>query len=228
MPKIVSIHQPNYLPYLGFFDKMNKSDIFVIYDDAQFNKRDFQHRNRIRIPEGSKWLSVPVEKKIKPINKIKIKNEIKISNKLWSKYHYYEISNHYKNTPFFQDYSDRLKKIYENNYEYLFSINNEIIKFLHESFGIDTKIRYSSELNIKSSSSQKNYDIVKAVGGDCYLSGPDGVKYLDESIFDDVKIKYQDFLHPHYKQKYDKFEPYMSAIDALFNIGPNAFINSEL
>lgn len=220
MPKIVSIHQPNYIPYLGFFDKMNKSDIFVVYDDAPFNKRDFHHRNRIRIHDGSKWLSIPVEKKNAPINKIKINNNIRISNRPWSQVHYLEIYNNYKNTPFFDLYSDELEEIYNKQYNYLVEINLEIINFLSRSFGISTEILYSSKLDIKSHSSQKNYEIVKAVGGDCYLSGPDGKSYLDESIFRNVKITYQDFEHPIYQQKYEDFKPYMGAIDALFNIGP--------
>ena len=99
---IVGIHQPNYLPYLGFFDKMAKSDIFVIYDDAQFNKSDFQHRNRIRIYHGWKWLTVPVEKKRIPINEVKIRNEVKTWKGVkWSDVHFRDIHDNYKDAPYY-------------------------------------------------------------------------------------------------------------------------------
>jgi hypothetical protein len=97
---IVGIHQPNYLPYLGFIDKLSKSDVFIIYDDAQFNKGDFQHRNRIRIYHGWKWLTVPVEKKHVPINQIKIKNDIEVHNVKWQETHYNEIFDNYKRAPY--------------------------------------------------------------------------------------------------------------------------------
>ena len=94
---IIGIHQPNYLPYLGFFDKMMKSDIFVIYDDAQFEKGEFQHRNRIRIYHGWKWLTVPVEKKHIPINEIMIKNEVATWKGLkWADAHFKDIRDNYK------------------------------------------------------------------------------------------------------------------------------------
>ena len=221
MGTIVAIHQPNYLPYLGFFDKMVKSDIFVIYDDAQFNRRDFQHRNRIRIYKGWRWLTVPVEKKEIPIKEIRIINERQKNKPHWSKIHFREIHANYAKTDYYSVYGDEIRKIYEKKYEKLVDLNMALIKFLMKAFDIDVKIVYASKFGFKTKSSQKNLDLVKAVGGDVYLSGPMGRNYLDVSLFEKegIKVVFQDFKHPVYKQRYEGFVPNMAAIDALFNVG---------
>ena len=219
---IVGIHQPNYLPYLGFFDKMAKSDIFVIYDDAQFNKSDFQHRNRIRIYHGWKWLTVPVERKRRPINEIMIKNEVTTWKGVkWAAAHFKDIRDNYKDTPFYSVYEKELKRIYGRRYDKLVELNMELIRFLMKAFDIDVEIVYSSELGFTSKSTQRLVEIVEALGGDVYLSGPKGKDYLDVSLFErrGIKVVFQDFKHPVYKQRYEGFIPNMSAIDALFNVG---------
>ena len=218
---IVAIHQPNYLPYLGFFDKMKKSDIFVIYDDAQFEKGEFQHRNQIRIYHSWKWLTVPVEKREIPIKEIKIISEPQKNKSHWSKVHFREIHANYAKTEYFSIYEDELRRIYEKKYEKLVDLNMNLIKFLMKAFDIDVKIVYASEFCFKTKSSQKNLDLVEAVGGDVYLSGPMGRNYLDVSLFEKkgIKVIFQDFKHPVYKQRYKGFIPNMAAIDALFNVG---------
>lgn len=218
---IVGIHQPNYLPYLGFFDKLKKSDVFVIYDDAQFNKGDFQHRNRIRIYHGWKWLTIPVEKKHIPINEIKIKNGIEIEGTNWQEAHLKEIRDNYKNAPYYTIFEKDIRRIYEQEYEILIDINVKLIKYLMKSFKINTEIVYSSEFGFTSKSTERLVDLVSTVGGDTYLSGPMGKDYLDLQMFDkkDIEVVFQDFKHPIYQQQYDGFEPYMSAIDAMFNTG---------
>lgn len=216
---IVGIHQPNYLPYLGFFDKMAKSDVFLIYDDAQFNKSDFQHRNRIKIFHGSKWLTVPVEKKQVPINEILINNGAHVKGNKWNDDHLNQIAANYNKAPQFSKYFDEIASIYENECELLVDINMDLILMLKKSFGIKTKIIYSSEFGIKSKSSQKIIDLVKSVGGDDYLSGPAGDNYLDMEMFKEsgIKINFQEFEHPIYRQQYESFLPNMSSIDALLN-----------
>lgn len=219
---IVGIHQPNYLPYLGFIDKLRKSDVFVIYDDAQFSKGDFQHRNRIRIYHGWKWLTVPVEKKHIPINQIEIKNEVKIEGFNWQQAHFKEIHDNYKKAPYYLSFEKEIRKIYEQEYDMLIDINMKLIKFLIKSFEIDTKIVYSSEFGFSSKSTEKLVDLVSVIGGDVYLSGPMGKDYLDLKQFEkkDIQVIFQNFKHPVYRQQYDGFEPYMTAIDSLLNVGP--------
>lgn len=219
---IVSIHQPNYLPYLGFFDKMARADIFVIYDDAQFEKGDFQHRNRIRICHGWKWLTVPVEKKHIPINEIRIKNEVATWKGVkWADAHFKDIRDNYKDTLYYSVYEEEIKRIYEKRYDKLVELNMELIIFLKETFDIGTKIVFSSDLGVTSKSTERLVEIVEALSGDIYLSGPKGRDYLDISLFEsgDIKVTFQNFKHPVYKQRYDGFIPNMAAIDALFNVG---------
>ena len=219
---IIAIHQPNYLPYLGFFDKMARSDIFVIYDDAQFNKSDFQHRNRIRIYHGWKWLTVPVDKKRIPINEVKIRNEVKTWKGVkWANAHFRDIHDNYKDAPYYSMYEEELMRIYKRTYEKLVDLNMELIRFLMKAFDIDMEIVFSSELGFTSKSTQRLVEIVEALGGDVYLSGPKGKDYLDVSLFErkGIKVVFQDFVHPVYKQRYEGFIPNMSAIDALFNVG---------
>src|SRR3972149_12075161 len=151
---IVSIHQPNYLPYLGFFDKMVRADIFIIYNDAQFNKEDFQHRNKIRIYHGWKWLTVPVEKKLMPINKIMIRNEITIKGIKWSEAHFRDLKDSYKDTSYFHTYENALESIYESNYDKLIDLNMSFINFLKSAFDIKTKLVFSHELNFTSKSTK--------------------------------------------------------------------------
>jgi hypothetical protein len=219
---IITIHQPNYLPYLGFFDKMEKADIFVIYDDAQFEKGEFQHRNRIRIYHGWKWLTVPVEKKRLPINEIRIKNEVSTWKGVkWANAHFKDISDNYKDTTYYSVYEEEIKRIYERGYDMLVDLNMELINFFRKAFAIDVEILFSSDLGFTSKSSQRLVEIVEAFGGDVYLSGPKGRDYLDVSLFEKkgIKVEFQDFKHPVYKQRYEGFIPNMSAIDALFNVG---------
>lgn len=218
---IVGIHQPNYLPYLGFFDKMKQADIFVIYDDAQFNKEDFQHRNKIRIYHGWKWLTIPVEKKLLPINEIKIKNEVMNKNINWSDLHLREIKDNYKDTAYYMLYKDEIEMIYIKKYEKLIDLNMNLINFLKSAFGIKAKFIFSSELGLSSNGTQRLVDVVESVGGNTYLSGPMGSNYLDITLFEkkDIEVKFQKFKHPIYQQHYENFIPNISAIDALFCTG---------
>lgn len=220
---IIGIHQPNYLPYLGFFDKLRKSDVFIIYDDAQFNKGDFQQRNRIRIYHGWKWLTVPVEKKHIPINQIKIKiNEEADNNINWQEAHLKEIHDNYKKAPYYSDFEREIRQIYEQDYNLLIDVNMKLIKFLTKSFEINTEIIYASEFGFTSKSTERLVDLVSTIGGDTYLSGPMGKDYLDVKLFErkGIEVIFQEFRHSVYQQQYHGFEPNMSAIDALLNAGP--------
>jgi hypothetical protein len=225
---IVGIHQPNYLPYIGFFDKLRKSDVFVIYDDAQFTKGDFQQRNRIRIHHGWKWLTVPIEKKHIPINQIKIRNDVEIEGTTWQEAHFKEIYDNYKKALYYPSFEKDIRRIYEQQYGMLIDVNIKLIEFLMKSFEINTEIVYSSEFGFSSKSTERLVDLVSAIGGDVYLSGPMGKDYLDLRLFKEknIQVSFQDFRHPVYKQQYDGFEPNMSAIDALLNAGPEV-VNYE-
>lgn len=218
----VSIHQPLYIPWLGFFDKIKQSDIFIILDDAQFDKSDFIHRNRIRIPQGKKWLTIPVDKHHIPINQIRIKNSLLTKKgKKWYDDHWNNIKDNYKDARFFEAFENQVSELYQEEYDVLSEFNSNCILKLTKMFDINTKIIYSSKFNFDSKSSQKLLDLVQAVDGTKYISGALGINYLDTKIFKEqnIEVEFQSFNHPVYEQRYEGFESSCSSIDALFNLG---------
>lgn len=220
----VAIHQPNFLPYLGYFDKMSKIDLWVHYDDAQFVPRDYHHRNRIATPNGPLWLTVPIYKPNygdpQPISNIKIKGQT------WQEYFIQQIERNYKKSKFFDCYFPRLKKILEKSHLTLTELNIDLINLLRECFGIRNEILFSSSLSeeggITSKSTEKILDLCNIVKADTYLSGSGGRGYLDEELLKEagINLEYQEFYHPIYRQVNRKsFLKNMSAVDILFNCG---------
>jgi hypothetical protein len=217
----IGIHQPNYLPYLGFFDKMEKSDVFVIYDDAQFSKSDFHHRNKIRIYHEWRWLTVPVDKKKIQIKDIKIRNDFTVKDNYWFENHFQAIRENYGESKFFHRYEDTLQRIYSGEHDYLIDLNIEIINMITNELPVKKKIIMSSEFGFSSTGTERIIEIVEAIGGDTYISGPGGHSYLETQLFEEhnIKLEFQDFHHPEYPQCYENFVPNMAAIDALFILG---------
>ena len=222
---IVAIHQPNYLPYLGFFDKIFNSDVFVILDDAQFSKGDFHNRNRIKNQNGAKWLTIPVKAEFKSIRDIKINQEFKFSNNSWNDYHLLQIKENYKNSKCFNSLYPKIEKILKQDYQFLLDINLKMIYLLTEYFNINVKIVLSSILKISTNSTQRLIDITKYLAGDTYLSGTGAKSYIDINLFKEngINLIFQEFEHPYYKQQYENFVPNLSAIDYCFNEGGNLF-----
>jgi hypothetical protein len=220
---IVTIHQPNHLPYLGFFDKMINSDVFILYDNTQFKSEDFQNRNRIRTntEQGWIWLTVPISYTFGTLIK-----DVKIIDQHWRKTHWKSIEANYSRAPYFKEYKDRFKAIYDKDWTNLSEFNIAIIKELRDAFGIKTKLVRSSELipNLKSKSTQALVDLCKTAGATTYLSGSDGDKYLKLELFEKegIKVIFQRYKHPEYTQAFSGFHPYMGAIDLLFNHGPES------
>jgi len=219
--KTVTIHQPNHLPFLGFFDKMADSDVFILYDNTQFKTDDYQNRNRIRLPKGWIWLTVPVSYDFGTLIK-----DVKIKDQHWRKTHWKSIEANYSKAPYFNEYKDRFKRIYDSDWESLSEFNIALITELRDALGIKTKLIRSSELipELHSKSTQALVDLCKAANADVYISGTDGEKYLDLKKFDDANIKvvFQKYTHPEYRQAFQGFERYMCALDLLFNHGPKS------
>jgi len=226
----MSAHQPNFLPYLGFFDKMLKSDIFVIRDEVQFVEKDFHHRNKIRIKNNkdqkpqSKWIRVPVKKEIRHLRKIEIKKNVRDKNVPWNLNMSRQIKGNYQGTPFFERYYSEFEKlILHDDNNKLVDYNMKIIRYLKDSFNINTEIVFASELgyNKTGRATEDLIRIAKAVGTEIYLSGIGGKGYLDQKLFykEKVELRFQRFNHPVYHQGGDGFLPNLAAIDALFNAG---------
>jgi hypothetical protein len=219
----VSIHQPNFLPFIGFFQKMALSDVFVILDTVQYSHDSYTQRTRIRTKDGWMWLTIPINKKYKfhQIKDILLPDYIK-----WRKKHTLSLISHYSKCPFFDErfileyYSE------SSNLKTLQQFNEYGIFYLKEKFKINTKILKASELKIGETfnSTDLLIEIVKKICGEVYISGSGGAKYLDESQFKkaSIELQYFNFKPFEYHQRWEKFEPYMSAIDFLFNCGGDA------
>lgn len=214
---IVSIRQPGYLPYLGFFKKIQSSDVFVYLDDVQYERGDWDNRNKIWTVNGSAWLTVPV------LNKLGEKlNEVKIDNtKNWNFKHRTTIKMNYQKAPFFDKYWEKIETIFNQKWEKLIDLNFSLIEFFNSELNIKTKTVKSSELNIHSTGSNRLLEICQKLNADIYLSGALGKNYLDKNIFSSAKISvmYENFLHPIYNQMNNNFIPNLSIIDLLFNEG---------
>lgn len=217
---IVFVHQPEYLPWLGFFDKLARCDTFVIYDDAQFQHGGFHNRNRIRTKHGWKWLTVPIKHGHPQIIK-----EVKIAGDEWKEKQLNSIQSSYVKTPFFKDYFPLLKEAINFNHELLIGLNLHLIKLTCEI--LDIKVRMTRTSEFPYSGKEKNEKLVsmcKFLGADTYLCGSGGKNYVDEAKFNDAKITLQwhTYEHPVYKQRFEGFEPNLSIIDLLFNHGPKS------
>lgn len=238
---VVSAHQPNFLPYLGFFDKMKKSDIFVVRDEVLFTDSDFHHRNRIRINGNNnisepkfKWLTVPIFNMQDHIMHIQIKKDAKIKKTFWNEQILHDLSASYNKSKYFDEIFPELERIFKNKHEKLLSLNMEIINFLMKVFNMKAKIVMASELGLKSlhyEKSDASEDLAKIcnkVGADVYLSGPGGKGYLNLEPFEKygIEVRFQEFEHPSYEQMYPGFISHLASIDYLFCSGKKLFQDS--
>jgi hypothetical protein len=219
----VAIHQPEFLGYLGFYNKMLNSDAWIFLDNVQLAKRDFVRRNRIMGQNGPMWLSVPIITKGRYYQEIK---DVEIDNtQHWRNSQWKSIQMQYSRTPYYQAYAPELEPIFAREWTMLADLNITIIKKMAALLGIERPFYRASELGIAGNSSQLLADLTKAIGGDNYLSGPMGRDYLEYSYFDNLglRVEFNDFSHPEYPQKgSSEFVPYLAAIDLLFNCGPHS------
>lgn len=221
----IAIHQPNYLPYLGFFHKIYLSDIFAILDTAQFVKSGllaWMNRNKIRTSQGWTWLTVPVLTKGKFPVSIK---DARIGNTSdWRRKHLNSLCLNYRKAPYFHKYIQFFEALYKNEWEGLSQLNIEIIGYLLKELKISVKVVKVSDLKVRGKGSELLINICKELGADEYIYGQHGDDYMDFIQFEQNKIRLtpQDFKHPRYKQLYEPFLENMSAIDLLFNEGENS------
>jgi hypothetical protein len=223
---IVSVHQPQYMPWLGYFDKIARSDAFVFLDNVQYKPREFQNRNKIRTKDGWLWLSVPVISKGKGRQVI---SDVRIDNELdWPKEHLMSLKTCYGRAKYFDRYFPFFEDLYGKSWESLALLNIYIIKYLLKDLSIDTPLYFESDLDITTAKTERIVDICLKLKADTYLSGAGGRAYIEEDKFvsSGLKLSYQDFSHPVYTQQFMKarsdFIPYMSIIDLLFTEGPGA------
>lgn len=213
----VTIHQPEHMPWLGFFHKVAQADLFVILDSVQYRKNYFQNRNKIRTVTGWTWLTVPVKRNINSLIK-----DVGIDNtQNWRKKCWHSIYYSYKKAPYFNKYSFFFENIYQKDWINLNALNMPIIKLILKLLSLKPEILKSSEMNITGGGSKLILNMCKNVGTDTYISGISGKDYLNLRDFKKagIEVVFQEFHHPIYRQLYEPFIPCMSIIDLLFNYG---------
>lgn len=216
----IAIHQPQYIPWIPYFLKIEKSDIFILLDSVDFQKNGLQNRNEIKTGQGRHWLTVPVSQKLgQKIFETKINNNLN-----WRKKHLQTIKNCYSKSNFYNDYINSFEKIYNQEWTSLNDLNNEIIKMMMKWLNIDVPIIKSSEINANGSGSDLILDICKKNNATEYISGIGGKNYINEESFNDAGIKInflENRLPSSYPQLYPKvgFFNDLSAVDIIFNCG---------
>lgn len=221
-----TILQPTYLPWIGYFELINSSDIYIILDHVQFNRQSWQHRNKIKSNKGMHMLTVPVVRADK-WNKIK---DVRISynnNPDILKHHWKIIKDIYHKSPYIKEYENSFDKIYNTKHIYIRDLNVTIIDNICNILNIHKEKIYSSSLNLKDeyiSTEEKLINLCKTVGISHIYEPAGGKLFLDTKPFEynGIKLEFQNIIHPVYKQQYGEFISHISIIDMLFNEGKNS------
>ncbi|MFL6285127.1 MAG: WbqC family protein [Pyrinomonadaceae bacterium] len=216
---LVAIHQPEHMPWLGFFEKMLRADVFVLLDDVQFSKGDFQNRNRVKNRGGAQWLTVPVVQRFG--QRI---DEVEVAGGVWRSKHWKTLRSCYARAAHFDEFACEFEEFYRRPWSKLSELNVEAIRLLARAFGFEKRFVFSSSLGAVGQKSELVLNICKAVGASRYYSGRAGGAYLDAEAFrrEGIEIVAQEFEHPVYEQLFMKeqgFVPNLSAVDLLFNCG---------
>jgi hypothetical protein len=225
---IVTVHQPHFMPWLGYLHRMAKADLFVILDHVQFERRNYQNRTMIRVNGEPRWLTVPVVQRSQKerIDEKEIDNGLQGTPRWWSTCHYQTLRHAYRDAPYMGEYAAELRRIFETSWGRLVELDDAVLGFLREAFGIRTKLVRSSELNVQGAKSELILNLCREVGADELLVGLGGSRnYLDKAAFAQhgVGLVYQEFEHPVYLQcGPGPFSKGLSAIDLLLNCGPDS------
>lgn len=219
--KRVAIIQSNYIPWKGYFDIINCVDEFIILDDVQYTKRDWRNRNKIKTPNGTQWLTIPVQTKNKYKQMIK---DVIVSNNSWAQQHYNKIVRYYSKTKYFNEYKDFFADLYFGTCEKdLSSINYKFLSKICMLLGIKTIISWSMRYKSVDGKNERIISLCKQAGADEYLSGTSAKSYLDENMFrtENIKVRWMSYEgYQEYNQLYcPPFIHDVSILDMIFNEG---------
>jgi len=191
-------------------------------DNVAYSKNYFLNRNKIKTKDGWTWLTIPVLLKG---NTGSLINEIKIDNRQdWRKKHWLSIYYSYRNTLYFNNYSEFFEEFYKKEWVYLFEASNYIVSYLLAELSIKTPIKIASSLEVQGKKEELVLNICKYLQADTYLSGPDGRNYLHMDLWSErnIRVLFHDYVHPKYPQQGAEFMFHLSVIDLLFNCGPES------
>jgi hypothetical protein len=217
----VAVHQPHYLPWLGYLAKWAAADVFVFLDTVQYEKNGWQNRNRIKTPAGPRWLTVPVHAPLgTPITEVTVD-----SRQPWAARHRRAVEDAYARAPHLARHRAALADLYATRWERLAPLAVASAEWLARAVGVGTPARLASSLGVTASDpSQRLVEICRAVGAETYLAGRDGARYMDAARFEaaGIQVLYQAYAHPKYAQLHGEFAPNLSALDLLLTHGDDA------
>lgn len=215
--------QPGYLPWLGFFDQMRRADVFVYYDDVQFDKNGWRNRNRVKSTDGRPyWLTVPVRHRGEgrpAINRIGIDRRAP-----WARKHVGTLRQHYSAAPHREPYLSELERTLSRDWTRLVDLNCEVTRLMAGWLGITTPTVLASELNVEGRRTERLVRICRRLGAGRYLTGDAARGYLEVDRFSSagIDVAWHAYAHPRYRQLHGAFVTHLSAIDLLLNCGPRS------
>lgn len=220
--KKVAILQSNYIPWKGYFDLIRQVDCFIFYDDVQYTKNDWRNRNKIKTPQGIRWITIPCGSNLKRLIK-----DVRIDNIQWQKEHYKLLENTYLKSSFWHFYKPFIEEIYlRKKWKYLSELNQTIImRISNEIFKVGAIFETSESYKLDSCKEARVLQLLDKAGATHYLSGPAAKSYLHEENFNErnITLEYIDYSgYPEYTQPYPPFEHAVTVLDLLFNEGPSA------
>lgn len=220
--KKVAILQSNYIPWKGYFDIINDVDLFVFYDDVQYTKSDWRNRNRIKTPDGTKWLTIDIESKLEQLI-----YEVKFKIKRWNIKQWETIKQFYGKAPYFKTNRAIVEELYlGKSYESLSEFNQHAIQIISkELLGIKTNFSDSRNYDITGKRTERLIDLLKKTEASIYISGPAAKSYIEKEKFIDANINliYKDYSgYPEYPQLHEGFDHCVTILDLIFNVGADA------
>ena len=217
--------QPSYIPWRGYFHQIQKADVFVFYDDVQYDKHGWRNRNRIKTREGTRWLTVPVHTKSHGRTRLRI-NEIQIDGSTnWAQRHWRSLTQSYGKAPFFGRYAPLLEPIYRDPPACLADLDIALTMILARALGLaGARFVRSSALGLSGARMERLVSVLRAVGATRYVSGPAARAYLDEAELarEGIGLEYMRYDYPAYEQLHPPYDPAVSIVDLLFMEGPRA------
>jgi hypothetical protein len=219
---IVAIHQPHYMPWLGYLHRMAQADLFILLDHVQFERRNYQNRGRIRLDGEGHWLTVPV---VQRSQKERIDEKLVDNSqpRPWGPIHFSTLRHAYREAEHFNTYAAAIRGIVEARWERLAELDRAMLELLRDAFGIRTPLASSSQLGAAGAKSDLILNLCRAVGADTLLTGFGGSRvYPDAEAFarEGVQIRCHEFTHPAYRQCGEEpFIPGLASVDLLFNCG---------
>ena len=223
MAKRLAAVQSCYIPWKGYFDLIQAVDEFVLLDDVQYTRADWRNRNRIKSPDGGRWLTIPVA--TRGTSRAAI-CEIRVRDQGWATPHWRSIEACYARSPHFRHYRDPLEALYRTaTHSRLSDVNRHFLEALCRWLEIGTPLSWSMDYQLPAGRTERLVALCRKAGATTYVSGPSARSYLDEAAFraHGIEVVFFDYAgYREYPQRFPPFDHHVSVIDLLLNVGPDA------